>query len=320
MRIEIAHNRGYFVKIGTDADRTSTLEREAQTYRFLRSRGPGAILLPRLRMFDRRASVLVLELLRGENLKGLCVRRRSFGMGRMRVLGRALGRLHRQLLSAASCPGYAWGVFYPLPFHLTMPPKWFVETSSPASVELLRIVQGSPTLNQELANMEERWKERIEAEPCLVHGDLRLENCCIVPGSKRIRIVDWELAGFGDTLWDAGAVLADLASTWLMSAPIPTGSEPAAGIAYAAIPIDTLRSAGREFWEAYAAARGLADDRVQALRDTIRYAAARLLQLTYEHLQGYANLTLHGVGHAQLSENLMRRPIDGAAQVLGIAA
>jgi hypothetical protein len=317
MRLEIAPDRGYFIKIGADADRSRTLEREAQTYRFLRSRAPGATLLPRLRLFDREASVVVLELLGRENLKDLCMRRRSFGTGRMRALGRSVGRLHRQLSMAGP---RRWGVFHPLPFHLTMPPKWFVETCSPASVELLRMVQGSPTLNYELAKMAECWNERVREEPHLVHGDLRLENCCIARRSKQIRIVDWELAGFGDPLWDAGAVLADLASSWLMSVPIPTGSEPADGIADAAIPIDMLRSAGREFWNAYAAARGLKDERAQALLDATRYAAARLLQLAYEHLQGYAELTLHGVGHAQLSENLIRRPIDGAAQVLGIAA
>src|SRR5688500_5757113 len=72
LRIEIPGNRGYFVKIGTDDDRRSTLEREAQAYRFVRSRALGAALLPRLSVFDRRESMLVLELLHRENLKGLC--------------------------------------------------------------------------------------------------------------------------------------------------------------------------------------------------------------------------------------------------------
>ena len=319
MRIEIARNRGYFVKIGMDVDRRTTLEREAHIYGLLRSRASGANVLPQLRLFDRSSSVLILEVVGREDLKSLCTRKREFGTGRMAVLGRGLGRLHRQLSSvgraARSC-----GPFYPIPFRLTRPSKGFVETSSPANVEFLRTVQQSLTLNQELANLAKRWKLRLETGPCLVHGDLRLENCCLRPGSKRVCIVDWELAGFGDPLWDAGAVLADLASSWLMSAPIPTGSEPAAWIAHAAIPIDKLRSAGREFWEAYATARRLTHDRAQALRDTILYASARLLQLAYESQQGYANLTLHAIGHAQLSENLMRRPIDGAAQVWGIVA
>lgn len=322
MRIEIPPDRGYFVKIATDPERESMLEREARTYRFLRSqvRGAGCQgLLPRMRLFDREAFVLVLELLDRENLSALCLRR-NLAPSLMPLLGRVLGRFHRRLSTIAK-PAGDWGVFYPLPFHLPMPPKEFVETSSPASVELLRIVQASPILSQDLTKLTERWKGRVEAEPQLIHGDLRLENCCVSVGSRRIRIVDWELAGLGDPLWDAGAVLADLASAWLMSAPIPTGSEPANGIADARIPISSLRSAGREFWHAYTAARDLAADaRAEALRDTIRYAAARLLQLSYEHLQGYARLTMHAVGHAQLSENLMRRPIDGAARILGIPA
>jgi aminoglycoside phosphotransferase (APT) family kinase protein len=154
----------------------------------------------------------------------------------------------------------------------------------------------------------------------LIHGDLRLDNCCTSAGTKQIHIVDWELTGFGDPLWDVGTVFAELASAWIMSAPIPTGCEPADGITHARIPVDSLRFAGREFWHAYLSTSDLKGDRTQALRDAIRYAAARLLQLTYEHLQGCADLTLHGIGHAQLSENLIQRPIDGAAQILGIAA
>lgn len=322
LRIEIPNAHGYFVKIATDLERKGTLEREAQTYRFLHPRVRDAgcdWLLPRMHLFDWKASVLVLELLDRENLKALSMRR-GLAPGRMRLLGRALGSLHQQLPTFVGAAG-DWDAFHPLPFHLPLPPRGFIESSSPANVQLLRVVQASPILTQELINLAERWKRRAEAEAQLIHGDLKLENCCVRTGSKRIRIVDWELAGLGDPLWDAGAVLADLASTWLMSAPIPTGSEPAEVIADARIPIGSLRAAGREFWDAYAAVRDLAGDaRKAALRDTMSYAAARLLQLAYEHLQGYSDLTGHSVAHAQLSENMMRRPIDGAAQILGIPA
>src|SRR6185295_15672477 len=127
-------------------------------------------------------------------------------------------------------------VLYPLPFHLLLPAKPFIETSSPANVELLRVVQGSRTLANELRWLSERWKSRTQLQPSLIHGDLRLENCCSAAGSKRLRIIDWELAGLGDPGWDTGAVIADLLSVWLMSASIPTGWEAAKAIQFATIP------------------------------------------------------------------------------------
>jgi Phosphotransferase enzyme family len=323
LRIEVPHAPGYFVKIATDPERKHTLAREARTYRFLRSGARGVrcrAVLPRVRLFDREASVLVLELLDRENLKTRCIRRRGFAIAPVRRIARALARLHRQLSMAAE-PRTAYRVFCPMPFDMPHPTKAFLQASSPASVQMLRIVRDSELLSERLTQLAQTWKGRVQAQPSLIHGDLRLDNCCVAAGSTRIRIVDWELAGVGDPLWDAGAVLADLASAWLMSAPTATGSEPAAGIPYATIPIESLRSAGREFWGTYAAACGLAGDgRAEALRNTMDYVAARLLQLTYEHLQGDSSLTVHAIGHCQLSENLMRLPMDGAAQILGIAA
>ena len=323
LRIEVPHAPGYFVKIATDPERKRILAREARTYRFLRSGACGVrcrLVLPRVHLFDREASVLVLELLDRENLKTLCITRRGFAIARVRHIALALARLHRQL-SLAAKPRTAYRTFCPVPFDMPHPPKAFLLASSPASVQMLRIVRESELLSERLTQLAQTWKERVQAQPSLIHGDLRLDNCCVAAGSTRIRFVDWEFAGFGDPLWDAGAVLADLASAWLMSAPTATGSAPAVGIPYARIPIESLRSAGRAFWGTYATARGLGgEERAQALRNTMDYLAARLLQLTYEHLQGDSSLTVHAIGHCQLSENLMRRPIDGAAQILGVAA
>jgi thiamine kinase-like enzyme len=323
LRIEIPHALGYFVKIATDPERKRTLAREARTYRFLRSGAHGVrcrAVLPRVRLFDREASVLVLELLDRENLKTLCISRRGFAVARLRQIARALATLHREL-SRAPSQRRAYRAFCPVPFDMPHPTRTFLLASSPASVQMLRIVRDSDLLSERLTQLSQTWRERAQAEPSLIHGDLRLDNCCVKARSTRIRIVDWELAGWGDPLWDAAAVLADLASAWLMSAPTATGSEPAAGIPYATIPIESLRSAGREFWGTYATVRGLVGvGRAEALRTMMDYVAARLLQLTYEHLQGDSSLTVHAIGHCQLSENLMRRPIDGAAQILGVAA
>jgi Ser/Thr protein kinase RdoA (MazF antagonist) len=328
MRIEIPGRRGFFVKIATDREQQNTLLREARAYRVLcshaqqRSRkgnGDRQALCPSIRLFDEKASILVLELLGQDNLKALCLRRR-LATSRLRVLGQMLGTLHRKL-SAVPTPPQDWPVSYPLPFYLPVPPKHLLENSSPGSVALLRIIQASTGLNGELVKLTERWNVQCEISPQLVHGDLRLENCCIAVKSKQLRIVDWEFTGIGDPLWDVAAVLADLISAWLMSASMPGGSESAKWIDQATIPIVWLRSAGSNFWKGYTAASGLADSRrEQALRNTMRYTAARLLQLAYEHLQGYADLTVHAVSHAQLSENLMRLPMEGAARISGIAA
>jgi aminoglycoside phosphotransferase (APT) family kinase protein len=136
-----------------------------------------------------------------------------------------------------------------------------------------------------------------------------------------LRIVDWELAARGDPAWDVGSALAEFVSGWLMSVPLPTGADPAECLPLATLPLDSLKQAARRFWSAYAKGRGLAhSERAAVFRTTLLYAAARLIQLAYEHLQSVSKLTMHAVSHLQLSENLFGRPIDGAAQLLGIPA
>lgn len=55
-----------------------------------------------------------------------------------------------------------------------------------------------------------RGTRRLLRPGCLVHGDLKWDNCILVPGpSAEVRLFDWELSGRGDPAWDVGAALAD---------------------------------------------------------------------------------------------------------------
>ena len=50
------------------------------------------------------------------------------------------------------------------------------------------------------------------APGCLVHGDLKWDNCLVddaAPATRRLRVIDWELAGFGDPAWDVGCAIAE---------------------------------------------------------------------------------------------------------------
>jgi hypothetical protein len=46
---------------------------------------------------------------------------------------------------------------------------------------------------------------------CVIHGDLKWDNCLVVEsgGDRRVKVIDWELAGFGDPAWDLGCAIAE---------------------------------------------------------------------------------------------------------------
>ena len=321
VRVTVGGGRGCFVKTGADRHRRRTLCSEARTYRFLhRTLDPALArsLLVGLRVFDAAESVLVIDLVTGPTLRELQARSRRFPLRQLNRLGRSLGRLHRELLESGQLPDRC-GIVDPFAFQLMQPKLGFIHTCSIANLDLIRIVQTSKDIRTGLETLAAYWKSTIVAAPCLIHGDMRLDNVCLGSEPASIFFVDWELAARGDPLLDAGMGLAELISHWLMSMPLPTGAEPADCMELAGVPVEALRAAARTFWRAYAAARGLkGDERATAFHMTILYAAAALIQLAFEHLQGTSRLTMHGLSHLQLSENLLARPIDGAAQLLGI--
>jgi hypothetical protein len=317
--VDGAGQGGLFVKIGADRAHRAGLAHEAAVYRLLQDAlapDHAARLLPALVDHDPHAAVLVLGQADRENLRDLHARLGRFVPALAARLGRELGRLQWAL---PRDPGIGDGGFYPLPFCLVRPPPGFVANCSAASLALLRVVQDNAGLCAMLDALAATWQARCAEQPCLIHADLRLDNCCVHLRPQRLRIVDWELATAGDPAWDAGAVMADYISAWLQSMPLPAGAEPADCVPLAGIAHAALQEAVRAFFTAYAAARGLAGSaRATGLQACVRYAAARLLQLAYEQMQGAAQLGTHALAHVQLCENLLCRPEEGAALFLGV--
>jgi hypothetical protein len=80
-----------------------------------------------------------------------------------------------------------------------------------------------------------------------------------------------------------------------------------------------MQPAIRSFWESYVRRRGF--DRVSSrekLRLATRYGAARLLQTAFEQSQNVSHLTGNLVLLLQLSLNMLARPDEAGADLLGI--
>lgn len=322
LRLELSCGGGYFIKVGVDHQKRRTLAQESRTYGFLKAvlGKPAASSLARVHLFDPGSSILVLELLASETLGAVYLRRPRLVPSLIRKLGKRLGELHRDLVESRRVPE-GCEQFCPVPFELWRPSNTFVETCSGANLEFLKILQRSEGLCRALESLSSGWRHIVDSMPVLIHGDIRLDNCCLAADRKSLRIVDWELAGKGDPAWDVGAVFADLLSGWVMSIPLPTGADPAQYLRFAGTPFEALKRAALDFWTGYQEGRGLSAVEISgALRTCILYAAARLIQLAFEHLQGAQHVTMYAISHLQVSDNLLARPIDGAALLLGLAA
>jgi aminoglycoside phosphotransferase (APT) family kinase protein len=313
----------YFVKCGVDPERSAVLDQEARNYRYLHSARAGlAAFVPELRAYDRHRSILVVELLPGgQDLRHYQSHPSRFSPVLARSLGRALAAVHR----APQGPGPAAeggapresGARAALAAHLPGPA--FLRVASSASIETMKVIQRHPGLGVELDRLQRGWRRTA-----MIHGDARWENLIAVPRAgasrrTRIKIVDWESGGIGDPCWDVGSVFGDYLSAWLLSIPVTGSSPPERLVELAGLPLSSMQPGIHAFWAAYA--RGMAlhgPTAVDALVRAVRYAGARLVHTALEHAQSSSRLTGPVLFILQLSHNILQRPEEAAAQLLGL--
>jgi hypothetical protein len=313
----------YFVKCGVDPERSAVLDEEACNYRYLHSARAGlAAFVPELRAYDRQRSILVVELLRsGQDLRRYQSHPWRFSTVLARSLGKALAAVHR----APQGPGPTAedgapresGRWAALAAHL--PGPGFLRVASGASIETMKVIQRHPGFGVELDRLQRGWRRTA-----MIHGDARWENLIAVPRAgasrrTRIKIVDWESGGIGDPCWDVGSVFGDYLSAWLLSIPVTGGSPPERLVELARLPLSSMQPGIHAFWTAYA--RGMAlhgSTAVDALVRAVRYAAARLVHTALEQAQSSSQLTGPVVFILQLSHNILQRPEEAAARLLGL--
>lgn len=316
LRVLSAGGPGYLLKQADGPEAVAALAHEARVCRLLRSIPGGRVrrFLPAPGAFDRREGLLVVELLPGaRDLREHQRRIGRFPPWVAATVGRAMAALHTdtrdRLRRLPSRSPWILAIHHPdLALYREM---------SGASVELVKAVQGQPELCRALDELRQGWRPSA-----LLHHDLRWENV-LVCGSRaggerrRVKIVDWELAGRGDPCWDVGCALSEYFASWLLAGALlepPGGFAPARGF-----PLAAMQPALAACWRTYAL--GMRLDAARSARwlvRSLRYTAARLVQTAYEHAQLSSGLGPELVRLLQFAANVMSRPAEASVHVAGI--
>jgi len=315
--------RCYFLKQGIGP--LPSIEREAAIYRFLSSL-PGvpylAGCLPVVSFHDHARQILVLEIPpRTETLDEYCRWAGRTPTWAGELIGRALGDVHRLTRDQAieGSPGAKFAEESPWVFRIHEPVPRIFWGASDANQRLVRIIQEFVGLREHLDRLREDW--RVE---CLIHGDLKSPNLVLERGpSGRVRralkIVDWELAGFGDAAWDIGSILSDSLALWLLSIPMGHEMPVEQSLGLARLPLKAIAPAMQSFWSAYVDQRDLdSKGAEELLRRSASHAAARLLQTAYETTRQSSQIPANILYMVQLSWNMMRSPSAAVAGLLGL--
>lgn len=313
---------GYLIKQPGEGERTTaaTLRCEAWFYD-LCQRAPYSAtmqrLLPVRQGWDEDRGLLILELIDGRPLWAHyeATPAPDFPADAAAPLGEALGTLHRTFRAPdPAMAGLAMNPPWILFAHRPTPELY--AASSPANLQWLKLLQRNRAVAAGLDELRKEWRAET-----LIHNDLKGDNVLVTgaDGGIRVRIIDWELIQIGDPAWDVGAVLRDFLGYWLLSVPLSGDLEPRQMLERAEIPLARLHPAIRAFWQSYRAAAEIGSDPAEdILLRSLRYAAARLAQGSYELSVNQREASNLAIAMLQLAANILEDPREASLHLFGI--
>ena len=314
---------GLFVKQikTTEAQAIATVQREAAFYRLVHSDAKYTAirgLIPRFVDYDARRYAVTLTLTdNAESMQERHMREGRYSEETARTLGRALGLIHVHGAAMIASPAARAMFPHQLPWPMTFDQTGYqmLNTFGPIGPALAAGIQQLPRLQPALSALRSEW--RFDS---LIHNDMKWDNCLlkIKDGEPELTIVDWELADIGDGAWDVATIFKEYLMAALLNV---TAREAAAAQNYPAPPVvttESLQPAVRAFWQAYAAARGLAgyDQQLTLLR-TVRLTAGRMIIGVLEYLGGTPQLGPLGATMLQTAMGLLDQPQLAATQMMG---
>jgi len=303
----------HFVKWGLGRERAGGLRREADRCRLLSAAGLGS-LVPSVHAYDDELGLLVLEgFPQARDFRAFHLQEEGFPPELGGLLGAAIARVHQ--VEWRERPE-AWTTEAPWVLSIHRPTVRALQELAPSSVDLIKVIQGEPSIGRELDRLRESW--RLQS---VVHNDLKWDNVLLTTedetSPRAVRLVDWEHACIGEPVWDLGSVIAGYLSFWVFSIDVPEGIQPEVLPRYARYPLESMTPAIGSLWAAYLAASGLRDESGNLALLAARAAGARLLVTAHEATQGGGAVNAHVILHVQLAANLLGRPQD-AVGYLGL--
>ena len=321
------HSPGVFLK----QDRrlvqqdSSPLYYEAFLYQMAHSTGEFkalASLMPSFHSYDAEHTVLIIELLSGgEDLYAYHMRQQRFSPDVAEQLGSALGRLHHDVSPAIRASRKQAHIASSVPwiFSFYHSPVYPAEYLSDGNIQMLEIVQSYPEFRRALEQLSPLWQTDT-----FIHNDIRLENCILCPsndaeGGAVLKLVDWEMATFGDPLWDVGGVFQAYLVLAIRAMQSEDDPPSAPQDTHPVLTFSDMQPSIRRFWETYEQTVGMEPGKVdQALERSVLFAGVRLIQTAFEQTQRLPHLSPDAVYQLQASSNLLKEPQNGIEQLLGV--
>jgi hypothetical protein len=308
-RVRGGEQQRYFLKQAPrdEAGADGPLAGEAALYHWAETDPKAAALRPflaRCRHWAPEHSILVLDLIAPSDAAAVPPA----------LLADALAACHRLPVAGSAVAARLSGAA-PWIFEVARPVVAMLRELSPAQLALIRMLQATPEAATGLDGLREHWRPS-----CLIHGDIKWQNVLRRPEGGLV-LVDWEMAQLGDPAWDVASALHALITEAVLALELREGLHPNEAAGLLATSASALREQHREFVHRYVTAADLRPDECRALVERLpSHVAARLIKTAFEWSQAEPLMPRRAAAVLQLGINMLCRPSEAGAAVLGLPA
>ena len=187
----------YFVKYARNSTSHEALHKEWLVYQYFKSNQSLYSLVPKLIVDSFEHSVMVIEWINGESSLASSLPKKEV----VALIARTIGKLHKYTANAENILNFSRKTW--VLSNLSKEKEW---EQSPQLKKHIENVQKKIIISG-MKQANDQWKS-----DALIHGDLKWEHC-IVTGNKEasfLKLIDWELATYGDSAWDIACVISDI--------------------------------------------------------------------------------------------------------------
>ncbi|MGF1766832.1 phosphotransferase [Enterovibrio makurazakiensis] len=313
----ISSSKGLFIKqCISDGDKASLfgLERESDCYILVGGLASLNGIIPKLIHYFEKERILVTEyVVASINMFSYCRSNEVCLQRTASLLGMELSRCHFSLSQVVKFSDKGVKFVNQKPSIFT--PEIMSEGGdvSIAQRQCLNIVKKHSDLMNGLTSLDSEW--RVNG---LIHNDMKLENCLVRfsnedPEKKSIvgvTFIDWERVNIGDIAWDLAGIIEGYLT--LLSSAMQQQAKKTHLFDHS-LELGEIsgqvRAALRVFWAAYIEGSKIEPTYTHTLLKRVaKYSAARLIQSTYNKLEGRDELGLDALLQIQLAQNLLSDP------------
>jgi aminoglycoside phosphotransferase (APT) family kinase protein len=238
-------------------------------------------------------------------------------------VGKLLGQLHASLsaIHLRSLAEFEFlGSELPFIFKLHRPHPDILQWASSGAIKFIERLQAHNEIDRHWQDAIRRWE--VDA---IIHGDIKLDNFIIdlqggineIGKEKQIKVVDWEMAQFGDTAWDIAGVLNDFIFWWAIT--MPDDTPPEEMIKHAKFPLANIKPGVNAFWDGYAAASNFAPDVLaRQLEKAVLFAGLRIMQTSFEISSRFDAMPPIAVLLFNIGASILNNPQRACDQLYGV--